>query len=136
MKIFLDDVRNPKDCLGYMYQRIGNLNPIYDEDWVIVRNYEQFKLIVGAAYERFITITHISFDHDLGEDVATYLRESGLSKRKARQSKKEVKSGYDCAKWFIEYYEGFGDNPPVPFPTIFVHSTNPVGRQNIENLFK
>lgn len=125
MKIFLDDTRNPIDCIDYMYHRIGKLNPIYTEDWITVRNYEQFKLIVEAFYSKFIPITHISFDHDLADKL--------LDKDRNELSEK---TGYDCAKWFIEYYEGFGDNPPVPFPEMFVHSMNPVGTQNIINLFK
>ena len=31
MKLFLDDVRIPSDCINYMYKRIGALNPIYLE---------------------------------------------------------------------------------------------------------
>ena len=38
MKVFLDDVRNPKDCVTYMHQRIGDKNPIYLEEWVIAKN--------------------------------------------------------------------------------------------------
>ena len=42
MKLFLDDVREPKDCFGYMFARIGRLQEIYLEEWVVVRNYEKF----------------------------------------------------------------------------------------------
>ncbi len=37
MKIFLDDIRHPTECINYMYHRIGALNPIYNEKWEIVR---------------------------------------------------------------------------------------------------
>lgn len=135
MKIFLDDIRQPENCLGYMYHRIGSKNILYlDKDWVVVKNYEQFKLIVEAAYQKFITITHISFDHDLA-DVHYEIPFEDWNEASSEQLRVE-ETGYDCAKYFLEYYDGFGDNPPVPFPEIFVHSMNPVGRERIESLFK
>ena len=50
----------------------------------------------------------ISFDHDLGEE----------------------KTGYDCAKWLVEYCM---DNN-LRIPKFFVHSQNPVGKENIQIL--
>ena len=129
MKIFLDDIRNPQDCVNYMHKRIGALNPIYLEKWVVVRNYEQFVDIIANNIN---IITHVSFDHDLGEDVAQKLVESGLTKRQARKRKKEVLSGYDCAKWMKNFYIIKNKQLPV----MFVHSMNPVGTENIINLFK
>ena len=52
----------------------------------------------------------ISFDHDLGEG----------------------KSGYDCAKFLIDYCL----ENSLPLPRYAVHSQNPVGRKNIEMLFE
>jgi len=62
MKIFLDDIRQPKECLSYMYHRIGPLNPIYNEDWFVVKNYDQFLNVICHNAD---VITHVSFDHDL-----------------------------------------------------------------------
>jgi hypothetical protein len=56
MKIFLDDYRLPKDCLSYMYQIIGNLNPIYNEEWLVVKNYSEFCNAIREFYDK---ITHI-----------------------------------------------------------------------------
>ena len=50
----------------------------------------------------------ISFDHDLGED----------------------ESGYDCAKYLVEY----SIEHNLPLPKFSVHSQNPVGKENIERL--
>lgn len=50
----------------------------------------------------------ISFDHDLGE----------------------VKSGFDCAKWLVEYCIDNQNN----IPNFVVHSANPVGAVNIRQL--
>jgi hypothetical protein len=129
MKIFLDDVRVPTDCVSYMHARIGSLNLIYLEEWFIVRNYEDFQEMVITHTSK---ITHISFDHDLGEDVASQLRLEGKSKRASRKIKKLSKSGYDCAVWLKRYYDRFG----LKLPVMFVHSMNPVGTERIINVFK
>lgn len=112
-----------------MYHRIGALNPIYLEEWMIVRNYQEFIQAVEANYE---TITHISFDHDLGADMAKLLVFMGWSKKKARAAKIGIKNGYDCAKWTKEFYA----RKKRELPIMFVHSMNPVGTENIINLFK
>ena len=52
----------------------------------------------------------ISFDHDLGEDF----------------------SGYDCAKYLVEYCLAH----QLSLPDYKVHSQNPVGKENIERLLK
>lgn len=130
MKVFLDDIRIPQECINYMHKRIGHLNPIYLEEWVIVRNYIEFIKVISNNVD---IITHISFDHDLGEDIAQYEFQNGLySKRQSKKRKKEVMSGYDCAKWLKNFYNMKNKSLPI----MFVHSMNPVGTQNIINLFK
>jgi len=52
----------------------------------------------------------ISFDHDLGDGL----------------------TGYDCAKWLVEYDLETG-LMPADF-SFYVHSQNPVGASNIKNL--
>lgn len=124
MKLFLDDIRDPENCVGYMHLRIGKDNPIYLEEWKTVRNYDDF---VKAIKEEFPT--HISFDRDLGQDIANYQVENGIySKRKARANKKEVKSGEDCAKWLINYCV----KNDTPLPICYIHSANPDGAKNIQ----
>lgn len=119
MKLFLDDVRNPSDCVGYMHTRIGKLNPIYLEgDWYIVKNYTQF---VQAILKYAPDISHVSFDHDLADEH--YSQESQFYIEK---------TGYDCAKWMKEHY----NNKGWSYPIMFVHSMNPVGTENIIKLFK
>lgn len=126
-KIFLDDIRDPKDCIGYMYTRVGAKNLMYlDGDWMIVRNYDDFVKAVKKEHPILI-----SFDRDLGEDVAQYESKNGiLSKRKARAKKKEVKTGEDCATWLKGYCKGMG----LPLPECWIHSMNPVGVENIKNI--
>lgn len=122
MKIFLDDVRDPSVCLGYMWQRIGNLNLLYKEEWYVVRNYEDFADIIDKFKGK---ITHISFDHDLAD--IHYNPET-----QTESFEYDEKTGYDAAIYFKKVYEE--DN--LKFPVLFVHSMNPIGTQNIINIFK
>lgn len=126
--LFLDDVRQPENCKSYMHQRIGPLNLLYLEDWVVVRNFDEFiKALITHSKE----ITHVSFDHDLAD--AHYhesMYKGGVVYMKYLETVSE-KTGLDCAKWMKQYYE---DNKLL-LPQMFVHSMNPVGTQNIINLF-
>lgn len=95
MKIWLDDERDPKN------QIIKDLfNSCGDETWVKTA-LEAINLIKNNA------ITHISFDHDLGDP--------GFG------------TGLDVAK-FIEEQAFYGKIEPF---TWRVHSQNPVGAKNI-----
>lgn len=122
MKIFLDDIRFPVDCVSYMHKRIGALNPIYLEEWVIVRNYKEF---VKEVSENIDTITHVSFDHDLADihyNPATWTQSFSYKEE----------TGYDCAKWMLGFYK----HCKKPLPVMFVHSMNPVGTERIIKLFQ
>jgi len=75
------------------------------DNWVICRTFEE-------AVEMFKSCIpdKISFDHDLGTE----------------------KSGYDFAKWIVEYdMDHKVLNSTFSF---YVHSQNPVGKNNIEQL--
>lgn len=110
MKLYLDGTRNPP------------------EGWMVVRSYESFvKMIQSDGVPEVV-----SFDHDLGEDLARELVDSGVSKRKARATKKDIKNGLDCARYLLEYCR----TNKIPFPEYYVHSQNPVGRENIFNLIE
>lgn len=58
--------------------------------------------------------SYISFDHDLGDF----------------DSEGNEKTGYDCAKWLVDYCL---DNN-LDLPKWYVHSGNIVGKENIEFL--
>lgn len=128
MKLFLDDSRVPEDCASYMHTRIGKLNPIYlRDDWTIVRTYDEFIEIVSFACD---DITHVSFDHDLGD---IYLEPEELEERALNiEDAPREYTGYDCAV----YLKDFCKYTDTKLPHVFVHSMNPVGRINIESLFR
>ena len=132
MKLFLDDYRSPSDCAKYMHVRIGSENPIYlTGEWYIVRNYPEF---VKAINQYKGEITHISYDHDLADGHY----HKNMQKGKLNYFSKDFlsddfnKTGWHCAQYMKMTY----DNLSLPYPKMFVHSMNPVGTENIINLFK
>lgn len=131
MKIFLDDFRKPADCLTYMAARINGYSTIYgQDDWVIVRNYPEFVEAVKAAGD---SIDTISFDHDLVDGHYHRNMVEGILDYDTKSFEDDYnKTGYHCAKWFLEYYQE--NNWQVP--EILIHSMNPVGVKNIKSLFR
>jgi len=122
--LWLDDIRNP-----YIDNWLRDYAPQFaygEGDVVWVKNFDEF--VNHIKFEGIPDM--ISFDHDLGEDVAKERVLGGMSKRQARIKKRETKSGYDCTKWLVDYCL---DNE-IPIPHFVVHSANPVGAENIRGL--
>jgi hypothetical protein len=119
--LWLDDLRNP-----------------FEGDWLSYSPIEKpFDCIWVKSYNEFVDWINqnglpeaICFDHDLGMEVALEARAKGMSKRKSRLLKKEEKTGYDCAKWLVEYCL---DNK-LKLPLYNIQSANPVGKENINGL--
>jgi hypothetical protein len=116
-KLFLDDLRNPIDAYFYMHA------PIYNEEgWTIVRNYAEFMDMITSQGIPEI----VSFDHDLADEhygMQDHIEYGMLAE----------KTGYHCAQWLINYCIDHNKNIPK---YVLIHTMNPVGRQNIESLFR
>lgn len=91
-----------------------------------IRNPKTQGFTIARTFEKAVELIQekgmpndISFDHDLGEDG----------------NKKELKSGYDLAKWIVESDIDKIINIPDDF-SYNVHSANPVGARNIDGLLK
>jgi hypothetical protein len=93
---------------------IDDLRTPKEEGWVVVRTLEAFKKILVATPISSIDV--ISFDHDLGIKPDGTLEESGM----------------DCAKFLLDVIMDRG--MVEDFPTVYVHSMNPSGVQNIIGL--
>lgn len=120
-KLFLDDIRDPEDVFQYM------MHPVYliNDEWIIVRSYDEF---VKTIQEKGIPDV-LSMDHDLGlEHYEHNKNPNGV----IDYSSYTEKTGYDCAKWLINYCI---DNKKELPTTILIHSMNIVGSQNIKSLF-
>ena len=115
----------------YMHQRIGAKNPIYtDVDWVIAKDYNSF---VNTIQEKGIPEL-VSFDHDLADEHYDnpYEPDERLIVHpgdvKINYDLFREKTGYDCAKWLVEYCLEKEQN----IPEFLVHSLNPTGTENIQ----
>lgn len=117
--LFLDDERNPDTVTWAEFPR--------DELTFIVRNYEAFvKQVTISGLPMFVC-----FDHDLADQhYEAMLREANkdpVSLLNGIADYGPIKTGYDCAKWLVEYCEKNNKK----FPKYVVHSMNPVGRERI-----
>ena len=120
IKIYLDDFRDPKDSVFYMFKDLGYDSQIYMEQWNVVKNFDEFKKLVN---EQVGNISHVSYDHDLA-DIHYTLNEAGLF------DNVEEKTGYECALYLKDLYKERG----LEFPVQYCHSFNPVGQERINNV--
>lgn len=131
-KLFLDDMRNPMDCLSYMAPRTSKLS-LYEETWVIVRSYQEFVDTITRAYRKTGMPDIISFDHDLSQEhyapVGVWDQREKYSDWEAKQNFRE-KNGKDAASWLGD----FCVNHEEQIPEFIVHSMNPYGSENIQSI--
>jgi hypothetical protein len=115
--LWLDDVRNP-----FVADWLLQYAPDYEKDEVVwVKNYNQFVEWINTNGLPDM----ICFDHDLAD-----IREIPNSTLVLASDWNEEKTGYDCAKWLVEYCM---DNN-LKLPDWEIQSANPVGRDNINGL--
>lgn len=114
--LFLDDIRQISDARKYCV--LPNIN---DEEWIIVRNYQEFiDIITLRGIPQFV-----SLDHDLADCHYGH----GLNNDDIPYEQYKDKTGYDCAKWLVAYCS----EKNIKHPPYVVHSMNPVGKKNIES---
>lgn len=132
--LFLDDERNLSDVTwAAVPSKINN-------DWKTVRNFEEFTICIASyGLPKFV-----AFDHDLADEHYVAM----LKEVEANNDKKFIfwseddmggmnitvnygseKTGYDCAKWLVDYCADNG----YKFPDYVVHSMNPIGKQRINS---
>jgi len=92
MKIWLDDIRPAPD------------------GWLWLKDATQFSVVYKDHLDE---ITHISFDHDLGDT-----------------SDPEI-TGYTCLCWVEKIW---WNDVTYTLPVLTVHSANPVGRSKMQKL--
>lgn len=118
--LWLDDIRDPNDPVWKSYIKT---NPA---EIVWVKNFQEFTSYIESNDLPEI----ISFDHDLADEHYTpekYWDDYVSSKAYQESQNYSEKTGHECAKWLVEYCL----DRSLPLPEYFVHSMNPVGRDNI-----
>ena len=104
--LWLDDYRNPYKLDSDWVRAFSPIGINCKVVWV--KSYKQFtNWIINNKIP-----DAICFDHDLGDAC------------------KNEYTGYDCAKWLIEYCQ----NKNLPLPLWNCQSANPIGRDNINGI--
>lgn len=119
--LWLDDIRNP-----------------LEDNWLVFSPIDQpYEVVWVKSYYDFVTWiknnglpTAICFDYDLGLVGHIERVSNGMSKRKSKLLKPLEKTGYDCAKWLVEYCIDKSEKLPL----YNIQSANLVGKENINNL--
>ena len=122
--LFLDDIRTP---ISTRHVQLPRAN------WKVVRNYDEFCAAIRQFYNDYQAVPDfIAFDHDLD---AEHYRESMLTnpdKYNSYYDTFEEKTGYDCAKWLVD----FCLQRELTIPDWICHSMNPVGSMNINTYLR
>ena len=117
IRLYLDDVRTPKDPNNEWIDGIPQ--------WEVVRSYDEFvahiKLHGLDAYEV------ISLDHDLGDSAMNEYYNNVHPNYTLDYNNIKEKTGMDCARWLVAESMTKG----IPLPQIYTHSANPIGSANI-----
>ena len=124
VRLFIDDVRIPIECVPYMKKRIGSDVDEYKKDWVIVRNYEDF---VDYIKENGLPDI-ISFD-DL---THTRLTTSDVWEKRYDTLHDGEETGADCAKFLYSFCR----KHETELPIYYIHTMNIVEVDNILNALK
>ena len=111
--LFLDDIRVPTDVTWVQI-------PV-DQHYTVVRNYKEFvDLITLRGLPKYICYDHDLADSHYGHDLKNVARP---------HNSYNEKTGYDCAKWLVDYCFA----KKLKHPPFIVHSLNPIGKKNIES---
>lgn len=127
--LWLDDYRNP-----FITLEDGS-------SWLVFSPIPQpFQVIWVKSYNEFVEYISVNglpdavcYDHDIADEH--YAPKEIWDKPDEVQKRMESfteKTGYDCAKWIVEYCM---DNN-LKLPLYNIQSANPVGKANIDGLFK
>lgn len=123
--LWLDDIRNP-----YKDNWIKDFSPLGIEYPLVywVKDYNGFCTYIKANG----LPDGICFDHDLGLPNHFKRVKEGMSKTQSKKLKPLEKTGYDCAKWLVDYCL----DRKLPLPLYNIQSSNPAGKENIDALLK
>lgn len=117
--LFLDDDSN----------RIPNKLPwinLPKVDWTVVRSYNEFVNVITKLGLPEI----VSFDHDLADTHYLEFHKAWNGDKTLDYNNMGEKTGYHCCQYLIDYCISH----KLPLPEIYIHTMNPIGRDNIQSL--
>ena len=112
--LWLDDIRDP-------YTEKFSVEVLYLKE-------EYLNIDTSALYQEKCKVRWVKTQ----KEFENYINENGLPDLISFDNDLGIGNGegYDCAKWLVEYCM----NNELQLPKWFVHSANPVAKENIENL--
>jgi len=123
IKVFLDDDRQPLECVKLMKNRLNDTSLYADPDWLVIRTYGDFKRFL----EKYGVPRLISFDHDIAPPIekrAEVPIEDWFDLGENREW-----NGVDCLNLLKDYCLGNNEN----LPEFLIHTQNPTGYRNLLN---
>ena len=111
--LFLDDMRHPKDVKWIKLPLVN---------WRTVKTYKDFV----AMIKKDGLPAKIAFDHDLADEH--YI----TGEPEIKYSHFREKTGYDAAKWLVDYCVEWDKD----LPDYFIHTLNPIGGLNIKSVLE
>lgn len=131
--LWLDDIRDPNKgpWNSFISLTMGwdtcdeNKEQATDYDVVWVKSYDEFK---SSVKDKLPDV--MFFDHDLADEhIRDYFRYQKFNIPQIHYETFKEMTGLDCAKWLVEYCI----DEKLTLPQYFVHSHNPIGKQNIQS---
>jgi hypothetical protein len=129
--LFLDDIFTPTQIAELPNISVKDKTRYRTYNWKIIKTYEDFiKIITENGLPDIV-----SFDHDLHEEHWEFIfNDENWDKIDSEINIDydifSTKTGYHAAEWLIEFCSLNSLNIPI----CLVHSQNPIGRKNINNL--
>jgi hypothetical protein len=123
-KLFLDDIRKPKD--GFLYndgRYLLDASNTANSSWDVVRNYEDF----CEWIDKFGVPSVVSFDHDLSFEFMKHYHEFTKHTGIVDYDNLKSKCGLDCVKFLLDVCL----KSNIKFPTYYIHSANRWGSENM-----
>lgn len=96
--------------------------------WTVVRSYDEFVNHIKAHG----IPARVSFDHDLGPTAYQEYHKAINSNGIINYDNIEERTGMDCARWLAHLCV----ERNVPIPLYYIHTLNPIGRQNIFSILE
>ena len=137
--LFLDDIRRPVDAYvstqiegdGVLFHKLSlkDASGIDDNDWVIVRSYDDFVFMINGAG----LPSAISFDHDLHEEHIKHYFTTTQGTGIIEYCNFKHKTGKHCAEYLVEF---FSKTPDATAPKLYIHSANEYGRIEIARVLE
>ncbi len=122
--IFIDDVLRPID----IYNRHLPANPIYKEQFVVLKSFNQFVKYIEEQFKIDGTYPgFISFDYLLAE-VTMQVRDD---RQIFFNDDSYTPSGVECAEWLVNFCK----KNNLPIPKYIVHDINTYGKKQISKVF-